>query len=383
MFDASVLGFVVGRWSRSLPAAAGLGLLDGGSAGGGGRDPGPGGDRRGHLDSGSRVSVGHRPGRRSPAAVGGSSSTPPGASSPSRRCSPSGGASHATSTTCSATGSLPSCCTITSARHVLRRDPAAAEEALRSAEDLGRRSMRELRGTVALLRSDEDRAVAPSRPDGRRDPGARRAGAGGGPRRGELRVQGDLARIAPGVGVAVYRIAQEALANAARHAPQASTVLGVELDDGAGLSRRYEQRAGCRPRWRAPAVRVRAGRDARASNGARRGVRRWPDRRRLAGALPAPDGGKLRAPRGRSSPMIRVALVDDQAIVRAGLARILSPEDGFEVVAECGDGRRGRGRAARLSPDVVLMDIRMPRASTESRRRRSCALSRSACPSWC
>jgi DNA-binding NarL/FixJ family response regulator len=38
--------------------------------------------------------------------------------------------------------------------------------------------------------------------------------------------------------------------------------------------------------------------------------------------------------------MIRVALVDDQAIVRTGLARILSPADGFEVVAECADGRQ-------------------------------------------
>ena len=36
--------------------------------------------------------------------------------------------------------------------------------------------------------------------------------------------------------------------------------------------------------------------------------------------------------------MIRVALVDDQAIIRAGLERIFSPTDGFEVVAECADG---------------------------------------------
>jgi DNA-binding NarL/FixJ family response regulator len=58
--------------------------------------------------------------------------------------------------------------------------------------------------------------------------------------------------------------------------------------------------------------------------------------------------------------MIRVALVDDQAIVRAGLARILSPEDGFEVVAECADGREAVQRLPALAPDVVLMDIRMP-----------------------
>jgi DNA-binding NarL/FixJ family response regulator len=58
--------------------------------------------------------------------------------------------------------------------------------------------------------------------------------------------------------------------------------------------------------------------------------------------------------------VIRVALVDDQAIVRAGLARILSPEDGFEVVAECADGRQAVEELPQQHPDVVLMDIRMP-----------------------
>ncbi len=58
--------------------------------------------------------------------------------------------------------------------------------------------------------------------------------------------------------------------------------------------------------------------------------------------------------------MIRVALVDDQAIVRNGLARILSPEDGFEIVAECADGRQAVEELPALAPDVVLMDIRMP-----------------------
>jgi DNA-binding NarL/FixJ family response regulator len=58
--------------------------------------------------------------------------------------------------------------------------------------------------------------------------------------------------------------------------------------------------------------------------------------------------------------VIRVALVDDQAIIRNGLARILSPEDGFEVIAECADGRQAVDELPALSPDVVLMDIRMP-----------------------
>jgi DNA-binding NarL/FixJ family response regulator len=58
--------------------------------------------------------------------------------------------------------------------------------------------------------------------------------------------------------------------------------------------------------------------------------------------------------------LIRVAIVDDQAIVRAGLARILSPVDGFEVVAECADGRQAVDELPALGPAVVLMDVRMP-----------------------
>jgi signal transduction histidine kinase len=117
---------------------------------------------------------------------------------------------------------------VTSARHVLRRDPAAAEEALRAAEEVGRRSMQELRRTVSLLRSDDegvDVTPLPSAIDIPRLVDDARAGG----LAVELRTQGDLARISPGVGVALYRIAQEALANATRHAPRSQTVIGVEL----------------------------------------------------------------------------------------------------------------------------------------------------------
>src|SRR5215211_1455407 len=122
---------------------------------------------------------------------------------------------------------------VTSARHVLRRDPAAAEEALRSAEDVGRRSMRELRRTVALLRSDDEAAVAPPLPSASEIPAlVDHARAGG--LAVDLRTGGDLSGIAPSVGVAVYRIAQEALSNAARHAPRAHTVVGLEVAEPTG-----------------------------------------------------------------------------------------------------------------------------------------------------
>jgi DNA-binding NarL/FixJ family response regulator len=58
--------------------------------------------------------------------------------------------------------------------------------------------------------------------------------------------------------------------------------------------------------------------------------------------------------------VIRVAIVDDQALVRAGLARILSPPDGFDVVAECADGREAVETLPARRPDIVLMDVRMP-----------------------
>ena len=120
---------------------------------------------------------------------------------------------------------------VTSARHVLRRDADAAEEALRSAEEVGRRSMQELRRTVTLLRSDDEAGVAAPVPTASEIPAlVDEARAGG--LAVELRTRGDLARISPASGVALYRIAQEALANAARHAPRARTTLGLELADG-------------------------------------------------------------------------------------------------------------------------------------------------------
>lgn len=59
--------------------------------------------------------------------------------------------------------------------------------------------------------------------------------------------------------------------------------------------------------------------------------------------------------------MIRVVLADDQALVRAGLARILSPEDGFLVVADCADGAEAVEAVREARPDLVLIDVRMPR----------------------
>jgi DNA-binding NarL/FixJ family response regulator len=59
--------------------------------------------------------------------------------------------------------------------------------------------------------------------------------------------------------------------------------------------------------------------------------------------------------------VIDLLLADDQALVRAGFRLILNAESDLRVVAEAEDGEQAVAEAARVRPDVVLMDIRMPR----------------------
>ena len=58
--------------------------------------------------------------------------------------------------------------------------------------------------------------------------------------------------------------------------------------------------------------------------------------------------------------LIRILLVDDNAIVRRGIASLLAEADGLEVVGEAADGREAIALAEQLRPDVVCLDVRMP-----------------------
>ncbi|WP_281690423.1 sensor histidine kinase [Pseudonocardia thermophila] len=114
---------------------------------------------------------------------------------------------------------------LTGARHVLRRDPDAADAALAEAETAGRRSMAELRSVMALLRGGDDSGTDAPLP-GLADvaPLAERSGA-------QLVVEGDVDRPEPAVGLVAYRIVAEALTNARRHAPQARTHVRLAVTD--------------------------------------------------------------------------------------------------------------------------------------------------------
>src|SRR5437773_5003518 len=61
--------------------------------------------------------------------------------------------------------------------------------------------------------------------------------------------------------------------------------------------------------------------------------------------------------------MIRVVLIDDQTLVRRGVRALLELAGDIAIVAEAGDGVEGAAVIRRERPDVVLLDIRMPKAS--------------------
>ncbi|MDQ6615807.1 MAG: response regulator transcription factor [Actinomycetota bacterium] len=75
-------------------------------------------------------------------------------------------------------------------------------------------------------------------------------------------------------------------------------------------------------------------------------------------SAPPPPAGS--APPSRADT-VRVLIADDQAVFRRGLYVVLSTEDNIEVVAEAENGEEAIAKTEELAPDVVLMDVRMPR----------------------
>jgi two-component system NarL family response regulator len=61
--------------------------------------------------------------------------------------------------------------------------------------------------------------------------------------------------------------------------------------------------------------------------------------------------------------VIRVLIADDQALFRRGLYVVLGTEENIEVIAEAEDGEQAITKAEEMAPDVVLMDVRMPRVN--------------------
>ena len=182
----------------------------------------------------------------------------------------------------------------------------------------------------------------------------------------ELRVVGDPVALPAGIDLTAYRIVQEALTNALKHAGSArasvtvsyepnEVVLSIE-DDGEGSREGFELGdsggghglVGMRERAALYGGIVQAG---RRRGGGFAVHARLPTRPLVPGAELSRRGARV---------SIRVLLVDDQALIRAGFRMILDAEEDMDVVGECADGTQAVDSVRRLAPDVVLMDIRMP-----------------------
>ena len=80
----------------------------------------------------------------------------------------------------------------------------------------------------------------------------------------------------------------------------------------------------------------------------------------MNGSTSAPRIDEQGAP---SEDPIRVLVADDHVLYRRGLELVLGQEDDIDIIGEAGDGAEAIRRAEELLPDVVLMDVRMPRRS--------------------
>ncbi len=251
------------------------------------------------------------------------------------------------------------------AAHLLERDPHQAYDALRDIKQTSGDALTELRSTLDVLRDPTQAAplgpVASLADIDELTAGLRTAGV-------QVDVDVDVGDDVPAaVQSAGYRIVQEALTNVARHADASSTRVCVKRASGEVTIEVVDD--GARGGDAAAGSRQRPARDARARDGAGRNARsRARRRRRLAGVGPAAGRACARWPsrspsqRPGREAMITVELADDQALVRAGFHALLDAEADIAVVAEAADGEAAVVEARKHRPDVVLMDIRMPRA---------------------
>ena len=266
--------------------------------------------------------------------------------------------------------------------------PAAGAHRFAEIGDTARAGLTEMRRLLGVLREDAedagaivaDRHPLPGLPQLTELVDAARDASGAGIR---LIVSGPVTEFDPGVELAAYRIVQEALTNARRHAPGAAVDVelcyaddalrlrvrdngpgpegspetpGTESCTTAGLAGGGHGLLGMRERTLAVGGTLWTGPGAGRRVPRRGGPAGETGGRRAAGALGpiVPGGG------GPVSEDIGIVVADDHQVVRAGFAALLDTQPDFTVLGTASDGAEAVLACQELKPDVVLMDVRMP-----------------------
>ena len=248
-------------------------------------------------------------------------------------------------------------------------DPEAGRRLVGGAPRLAVEGLEEARQAIAALRTDPVDL-----------PEALAALTVGDGRRGQVsyEVRGTPRRLAPEASLAVYRTAQEALANARKHAPGAPVAVTLSFGEQADGERTAVLRVanGAPPDARRPHRAAAGGHRRRVwaerAHRARRAAGRYPARRagqerlgrRADGARMSEDAADERGAGmtgSEENATVRVVVADDQRVVREGLVTSLSVLPGVKVVGAAADGEQAVALVARHRPQVVLMDLRMPR----------------------
>lgn len=192
---------------------------------------------------------------------------------------------------------------------------------------------------------------------------------------GSLEVRGQPGDLPPAVETALLRIAQEGLANVRKHSGASTALVTLEYATDAIILRVDDDGRGIAPR---------AGHAPTISGGF--GVASMRERARAIGGdimlRPRPGGGAslecgvpragraiaplpvpTHPPTAMTAGAIRLGIIDDHTLVRQGLRRLLEHMPRIAVVFDAGDGEAGLELIHRHAPDVILLDIQMPRMS--------------------